>query len=289
MRKLAILSTDNLEDFFVYDRMLIEPLAKRGWEAEEVSWHKENHNWGQYDAVVVRSTWDYQAHCDAFLTRLREIDASNAQLLNPLKLIEWNVSKRYLKELEESGVPIVPTLWVDGEVELGHFHAAFSQFDTEELVIKPFISANADFTYRVDKANLPKLFEQIEADFKNRSAMIQPFIKSIIEEGEYSLFYFDGHYSHTICKQPAKGDFRVQEEHGGELSAIKPSSAMLDLAQQTIAALPTKALYARVDMVNCNHSLVIIEVELIEPSLYFNMDDKSAERFADIFVTSFNA
>ncbi|MFT6087973.1 MAG: hypothetical protein ACJA11_003245, partial [Glaciecola sp.] len=113
MRKVAILTTDHLEDFFVYDRLLEAPLKSLGWESSEVSWHTKNHNWDQYDAVVVRSTWDYQAHCEDFLACLQVIDNSSAVLCNSMSLIEWNISKRYLKELENKGVPIIPTLWAD--------------------------------------------------------------------------------------------------------------------------------------------------------------------------------
>ena len=287
MRKLAILSTEHLEDFFVYDRMLIEPLKKRGWEASEVSWHASNHNWDQYEVVVVRSTWDYQAHCDAFLKCLRNIDASSAVLHNPLSLIEWNISKKYLKELEDKGVPIVPTFWVESTLSRTDFTQAFERFAVDELVIKPYVSANADFTYRLKKEEIADRFDTLCEEFENRNAMIQPFLNSVINEGEYSLFYFDSHYSHAICKRPASGDFRVQEEHGGELSSIEPSTEMFELAQLTLKALPSDALYARVDMVKVDDKLCIIEVELIEPSLYFNMDEKSAEFFAEVFVNKF--
>nr|WP_297349874.1 hypothetical protein [uncultured Glaciecola sp.] len=286
MRKAAILTTDHLEEFFVYDRLLEAPLKSLGWELTEVSWHAKNHNWDQYDAVIVRSTWDYQAHCEDFLACLQVIDNSAAVLCNSMSLIEWNISKRYLKELENKGVPIIPTLWAD-ELKESNFAAAFAKFDCDEIVIKPYISANADGTYRLTPAKVTEQLPLIMQEYKDRSAMIQPFLTSILEEGEYSLFYFNSQYSHAICKKPAKGDFRVQEEHGGQLTSIEPSKAMFAIAEQTIDALPEEALYARVDIVSLNGALMIIEVELIEPSLYFNMDDTSAEFFANVFASQF--
>jgi hypothetical protein len=224
MPKVAILTTDNLDAFFVYDRLLDDPLKSLGWESTEVSWRVKNHNWDQYDVVVVRSTWDYQA-----------------VLCNSMSLIEWNISKRYLKELEDKGVPIIPTLWAD-ELHEPHFAAAFAKFNCDEIVIKPYVSANADGTYRLTPAAVSKQLPSIMQEYKQRSAMIQPFLTSILEQGEYSLFYFNSQYSHAICKQPAKGDFRVQEEHGGQLTSIQPSNAMFALAEQTIDALPEEAL-----------------------------------------------
>ncbi|MFT6328137.1 MAG: hypothetical protein ACJAYN_000056 [Bermanella sp.] len=286
MPKVAILTTDNLDAFFVYDRLLDDPLKSLGWESTEVSWRVKNHNWDQYDVVVVRSTWDYQAHCQEFLACLQIIDNSSAVLCNSMSLIEWNISKRYLKELEDKGVPIIPTLWAD-ELHEPHFAAAFAKFNCDEIVIKPYVSANADGTYRLTPAAVSKQLPSIMQEYKQRSAMIQPFLTSILEQGEYSLFYFNSQYSHAICKQPAKGDFRVQEEHGGQLTSIQPSNAMFALAEQTIDALPEEALYARVDIVSLNAELMIIEVELIEPSLYFNMDESSAAFFAKVFATKF--
>jgi glutathione synthase/RimK-type ligase-like ATP-grasp enzyme len=286
MRKVAILTTDNLEEFFVYDRLLEAPLKALGWQASEVSWHTVKHNWDQYDVVVVRSTWDYQASCDAFLACLQTIEKSSAILCNSMSLIEWNISKRYLKELEDKGVPIIPTVWAE-QLESKHFDAAFDKFGTDEIVVKPYVSANADFTYRLDRAQAEQRATTIITEYENRSAMVQPFINSIVEDGEYSLFYFDSQYSHAICKQPAKGDFRVQEEHGGQLSSIEPSHDMFALAEKTIAALPEQALYARVDIVELEGELMIIEVELIEPSLYFNMDASSPEFFARVFADKF--
>ncbi len=110
--------------------------------------------------------------------------------------------------------------------------------------------------------------------------MLQAFEKTILDVGEYSLFYFDGEYSHSINKLPASGDFRVQEEYGGQLQSIEPTDAMRALAQRTLNALPENALYARIDMLDTATGLAIIEVELIEPSLYFNMDEESPKRFA---------
>ena len=286
MSRVAILTTDKLDDFFVYDQLLKAPLQKLGWEYSEVSWHVKEHDWDQYDVVVVRSTWDYQAHCEDFLSCLKTIENSSAILCNSMSLIEWNISKHYLKELEEKGVPIIPTLWAD-ELHEQHFAQAFEQFACDEIVIKPYVGANADFTYRLTPASAVAQSASIMTEYENRSAMIQPFLSSIVEEGEYSLFYFDSQYSHAICKQPAKGDFRVQEEHGGQLSKIQPSHEMLTLAMKTIGTLPDEALYARVDIVSYNGELMIIEVELIEPSLYFNMDDSSPAFFAQVFAKKF--
>nr|WP_136251303.1 hypothetical protein [Ningiella ruwaisensis] len=279
MPRCAFLSTDNLENFFVYDDLVKPFLRRLGWAVEDVSWKNKYIDFNQFDLVIVRSTWDYQDDPEAFLACLEKIEASSARLENPLALMRWNLSKAYLRDLQMQGVSILPTLW-HNTFDLACINQAFEYFQTPELIIKPLVSANADFTYRFSQNDQP-LISTFESQFKHKPFMIQAFETSILENGEYSLFYFAGTFSHAICKKPAEGDFRVQEEHGGQIKAVQVSEAMLEMGQNTMAALPYNALYARVDMLETARGLAIIEVELIEPSLYFNMDTDSAKRFAD--------
>jgi glutathione synthase/RimK-type ligase-like ATP-grasp enzyme len=279
MSRCAFLTTRNLEEFFIYDDLVKPHLAALGWQVDDVSWHNKDIDFSQYDVVIVRSTWDYQAFAESFMQTLTHIDSTKTRLENPLALMQWNVSKGYLKDLEAKGVAILPTIWLD-VFDSKQVQAAFGHFGVSEIIIKPLVSANADFTYRLTEEDF--LFQQqnIKSELKNRQIMLQAFEKTILDVGEYSLFYFDGEYSHSINKLPASGDFRVQEEHGGQLQSIEPTDAMRALAQRTLNALPENALYARVDMLDTATGLAIIEVELIEPSLYFNMDEESPKRFA---------
>ena len=285
-RRCAFLSTDNLEDFFVYDRMLFKPMANRGWAVEEVSWRDQSVDWSVYEVVVVRSPWDYQDEPELFQKALEKIVSAGCILENSLSLIEWNISKHYLAELESKGVPIVPTRWFNTFVADEVLKAVDEQ-GAEDFVIKPVISANADDTYRLNKSLLQQSAEKLAEVFSNRDFMLQPFLNAIQEEGEYSLFYFGGHYSHTILKVPKDADFRVQEEHGGSLHSVEPEDALLTLADKTLAALPEQPLYARLDYIRSENGFQVMEVESIEPSLYFNMDEDSPQRFTDAFCEKF--
>jgi glutathione synthase/RimK-type ligase-like ATP-grasp enzyme len=278
MLAVAFLSTDNLEAFFVYDELLVPHFKKHGWSVETVSWHSELVNWDKFDYVIVRSTWDYQQHAKAFLACLDKINASKATLLNSLPLIKWNIEKHYLKDLEKKGVSVVDTVWGStfNEAEL---EAAFLHFNCETVVIKPVLSANADDTFQLSKATWKEKKDVLFKTFRQRDFMIQPFLHSVVEEGEYSLFYFNGAYSHAIKKVPQQGDFRVQEEHGGSLYSVDIDSTQDAIAQKALSAMPCEALYARVDLVRQNNEWAIMELELIEPSLYFNLDEQSAPRF----------
>lgn len=274
---VALLSTDNLEDFFVYDDMLAEPLAEHGWQTQTISWHAEKVNWADYALVIVRSTWDYQQQPAQFMQKLGEINRQT-RLENPLVLMQWNLDKRYLQSLQTKGVPVIPTLWME-QFQFPALLQAFEAFAVDSIIIKPTVSANADDTYRLTKDNLGAYEARLQDTFSQRPHMIQPFVNAIVEEGEYSLFYFGGQLSHSILKTPAKDDFRVQEEHGGQLQLMQADERMQYIAQQALAALPVPALYARIDMVRHAGDWAIMEVELIEPSLYFNLDEDSPRRF----------
>lgn len=279
MPRCAFLSTDNLEDFFVYDDLVKPYLNQLGWEVKDVSWHDKSVNYNQFDIIVVRSTWDYQAYSEEFLCALESIENSTARLENPFELMKWNFTKSYLKDLEQQGIKVLPTIWLEC-YSYNDVSKAFESFDTSEIIVKPLLSANADHTYRLTREQLISQQEDIKKELENRAIMVQSFEKSIIEQGEFSLFYFDHEFSHAINKRPANGDFRVQEEHGGSLQSVTPTTQMYIIAQKVLNALPTRALYARIDLLETANGLAIIEVELIEPSLYFNMDDGSPERFA---------
>ncbi|MGY0576931.1 MAG: ATP-grasp domain-containing protein [Paraglaciecola chathamensis] len=286
MKRCAFLSTDNLEGYFVYDELLYAPLKQVGWDVEAVSWHDTKVDWNRFDVVVVRSTWDYQQHASAFMQCLERIDESQAVLANSLRLLTWNISKEYLKDIASQGISIVPTIWLD-TFDLAQVSAGFERFSCEKLVVKPCVSANADDTYLLDREQLLNQGKNLKTVFNGRAFMVQPFIEAVVTQGEYSLFYFNGHFSHAILKKPEQGDFRVQEEHGGSLQAVEPDEEMLTQARHTMASLPDDALYARIDLLRYKNEYVVIEIELIEPSLYFNMDDSSPANFVEAFVESF--
>ncbi|MCP4413376.1 MAG: hypothetical protein GY808_12520 [Gammaproteobacteria bacterium] len=283
MKRCAFLSMDSLANFECYDQLVIRPLAQLGWHAEEISWKTVDSDWDQYDLVVIRSPWDYQDDFEAFLKVLESIEQSSAVLANPIDIVHWNIHKKYLAELESKGINIVPTLW-RSSINANEFDDFFKYFSSNEIIIKPCISANADDTYRLTKETIVNLSDHLVEIFKNKESMIQPFMHTIVNEGEFSLFYFNNTYSHAILKTPSKGDFRVQEEHGGQIQKIEPDAALTEQAVDTLSAIDAELLYARLDFVRTRSGYALMEAELIEPSLYFNLDDESAERFAKAIV-----
>lgn len=283
MKKVAFLSIDNVREFEYFDHLLFEPLNKLGWDVEEVSWRKEFVNWNNYTAVIVRSTWDYQSDPQNFLRVLEQINKSSAHLENNISILKWNMNKSYLYDLEKNGVRIVKTLW-QKSFDSENAEKYFEHFNVDEIIIKPNISACAENTFRLNKDNYSAELNSLKSIFANRDFMVQPFMKSIIEEGEYSLLFFDGNYSHTNLKKPKKNDFRVQAEHGGIFTSVKPSERMLLRAKNIISKINPTPLYGRVDLVRTDDDdFALMELELIEPSLYLQVDEEAPDRFAKAF------
>jgi hypothetical protein len=283
MKKVVFLTMDNLDGFVCYDDLLIEPLNKLGWTVEKISWRKANINWNEFNAVIVRSTWDYQTDYLKFLKVLDEIDRSDTRLENSLPVLKWNMNKSYLRDLEKAGILIPQTIW-EKNFDAKVANKYFELLNTDEIIIKPNISGNADDTFRIMRDNINNHIPHLERIFQNREFMVQPFKENILDEGEYSLFYFGGEFSHAILKKPKEKDFRVQEEHGGILKSISPSVHQLETAKNILNKIEPLPLYARIDLIRTtDNEFELMELELIEPSLYFNMDSESPMRFAQIF------
>ena len=276
---------DDLTGYVSDDDLTIAYLHHEGWTVEMVSWRKD-YNWSQFDVVVIRTTWDYQNDPDAFFAVLKSIDSSGARLENSLELVRWNMQKTYLRDIASKGTCIVPTLWQEGVVNTKKLESFFDQLDTEEIIIKPIIGASSGHAFRLHRSQSKAKIPVLEKIFGRRAYMVQPFMEKIVEEGEFSLIYFEGMHSHTILKTPKTNDFRVQEEHGGNIRPIIAEPELLQSSQGVIDFLPQRPLYARADFVRTEQStFALMELELIEPALYFRMDADSPIRFVHALTT----
>jgi glutathione synthase/RimK-type ligase-like ATP-grasp enzyme len=281
MLRCAFLTLDDSTGFVIDDELAYPPLAALGWRVEAISWRRPSHDWRAYDAVVIRSTWDYIADPDAFLAVLAEIERAGTPLFNALDLVRWNIRKTYLRDLAERGVPVVPTIWRERLVP-GELPALIEEVGTGEVVIKPVVGLNAHGVFRVNARSARQPSADLSAHYAEREFMVQPFLSHVISEGEFSLSYFNGKLSHTILKTPKAHDFRVQEEHGGVIRAVQAESELRAAGDTALRALDSVPLYARADFVRANQGggFWLIELELIEPSLYLRMNAEAPERFA---------
>lgn len=277
MPRCAFLTLQDPTGYVIDDELAREPLRALGWELDSVPWRREGVRWEDYAMVVIRSTWDWMHAPEAFLAVLQGIVDRGVRLENPLEVVRWNLRKTYLRELAARGVATVPTLFRD-RLEPGTLGALLEELGTQKAVLKPVVGANASWAVRIGE----RPTEEVEQLYAARALMAQPFVRGVVEEGEYSLFYFGGAFSHAIRKRPRPGDFRVQEEHGGSVEAVSPTADLRAAADTVMAALDEQPAYARVDLVRGDAGAWwLMELELMEPSLYLRMDPGAPQRFAD--------
>jgi hypothetical protein len=286
VRRVAFLTLSDPTGFVMYDDLAILPLARRGWQVETLPWNRPGVDWRRYDLVVIRSTWDYQHHAEQFLGVLTTIEQCGVRLENGSEIARWNMAKTYLRELAGRGIEIVPTFWREA-LAPGELVPLFEELRSDEAVIKPVMSGNAEGAWRLDAVSVREKAAEIEAYFARRPLMLQPFERGIVEEGEFSMIYLNGAHSHSVLKVPKRGDFRVQEEHGSEIVPIVPEPALLAAGNAAIAAIGEKLLYARADFVRSDEAFRLMELELVEPSIYLRTDAGAPDRFAGAIASLF--
>jgi glutathione synthase/RimK-type ligase-like ATP-grasp enzyme len=281
MPRIALLTLEDRAGFVFDDELALAECTRRGWDAQEIPWTRADITWTDFDLVIVRTTWDYFHRPTEFLEVLRTIESSGARLENPRNVIEWNLDKRYLRELEAAGVPIVPSVWGHGG-DATVFTGLFTALHDTEIVLKPTVSAGAKDTFRLRAPLSAERAIALADTFADRDWFAQPFVRSVVTEGEYSVFYFNGAFSHACQKVPKPGDFRVQEEHGGDIRRITVPDDVRAVSDRVIAAIAPAPLQARVDLVRlANGTLGLMELELIEPSLYLRTDPSAPRNFVD--------
>ncbi len=286
MKKVAYLTMEDMGDFVTDFHLSFEPMSALGWKVDTVAWRSAV-DWSIYDAVYICTPWDYPNHLPQFLDVLADIESSRALLVNDLSLVHWTLQKTYLRDVEQRGSDIVPSTWYD-DFDSAAPAGFFAQHDTDKVVIKPTVGANAKDTFVLSNPVDDDLLHTLQRTFKGRAFVVQPFIENIQTEGEYSLFFFNGEYSHAILKIPKIDDFRVQEEHGAAIEAVSPPAALLDTASRLFATVEPLPTYGRGDWVRgADGRYLLMELELIEPSLYLRTDSDAAARFARAFDERF--
>lgn len=262
------------------DRPLPAALAARGVEAVPAAWDDAEVEWERFDGCLLRSTWDYHEKHDEFLGWARAV-SERMPLWNPRELVAWNVEKGYLRELAAAGVPTIPTRWLERGAE-HRLEALLAEEGWEEAVLKPAVDLGARNLRRA-RAGDPAGQAALEELLAIHDVMVQPFLPSVEAAGELSLVYIGGRFSHAVRKVPRQGDFRVQPNWGGSVQSADATPEDLAIGELALAQLPAEPLYARVDLV-CGLAAesLLIELELIEPLLFFEQHPSAVEALADV-------
>lgn len=283
--RVAFLTSHEYPDLTDDDRLAVAALKAEGVGVLPLCWGDPVTP--DIAAVVVRSPWSYYREIEAFTAWLLAAEVSRVPFWNPAALVHWNLDKKYLLELEKKGVPIVPTVRLEGDLDAAMKQLAALPYP--EFVVKPGISAGGYRTLKVTPDELASRRGVIGSILKKGTLLAQPFVPSIEKEGELSLIYFHGAdgivFSHGLRKVPKVGDFRVQAKFGGSLALDAGDSSWDRTARQALAALTHPWLYARVDMVSFEGRPTLGELEVFEPELFFRLSPPSASLFARCLVS----
>lgn len=280
-KTVAFLTCRRLPGVAADDLAAVAALRTVGIDAEPAVWDDPSVHWERFAAAVVRSTWDYHLRPEEFRRFVTRLETLGVPLWNPPDLVRWNLDKRYLRELAERGVPVLPTAWVE-EGPAPDLAALLDERGWDEAVVKPIVSANGHATWRTSRAAAPGQQEELAELIAHGGAMIQPFVEEIASAGEWSLLFFAGRFSHAVIKRPRPGDFRVQVDHGGTAEPAEPPAAVLARAERILAAVRGPWLYARVDgcVLSGRRGFHLMELEMLEPCLFFAQDPEAPARFA---------
>jgi glutathione synthase/RimK-type ligase-like ATP-grasp enzyme len=282
--RLAFATCTTYPDLTADDRLGAAELIRRGIDIVPAIWSDPAIDWSAFDAIILRSMWDYHLHPAAFNDWLDRIEHAGPPVWNPVPLARWNADKRYLRDLRDAGVPIVPTLWFE-RGERPDLRAVLAEQEWSEAVVKPVVSSTAFRTFRVPASQADALTPEIHALLAERAAMLQEFQPEILHDGEWSLVFIRGELSHTVVKRAVPGDFRVQEEFGGTTHSATPPAEIITVARAALAAAPCPALYGRADGVLTPYGFRVGELELLEPGLFFLDDPAAPARFADAILS----
>ncbi len=278
MPRLALATSRPHAELIPEDRRLRGELARLGVEACAAVWDDPEQDWSGFDGVLIRTCWDYHSRTGEFLGWISRLEALGVALCNPPALLRWNHDKRYLLELDRSGLPVVPIIRFAPGGSDG-WRRQLRSTGWRDLIVKPAVSASAEGLHRMGPAEV----EAYLAGPAGRTAqLIQPYREEIVGEGEWSLAFFAGQFSHAVLKRPRPGDFRVQKDFGGSVQTPKPSAEVVRQAAAVLEVLPVPAWYARVDGIRRAGRLEVLEVELIEPELYLEVHPEAARRFAGV-------
>jgi len=283
MRRICFVTCRTWPEISESDRLVQRALEARGAVVEARAWNAPGADWDGFDAIVLRSNWDYHFEPDAFLGWLDRLERAGALIFNPPALVRWNLTKAYLLELAGAGVPTVATIILEEATRAG-LEAVMAGRGWSRVVMKPAISASAHDTRLVSGATMNDAVAALESGAIRRPVLVQPFVEEIQTRGEWSLVFIDGRLTHAVLKRPAAGEFRVQPRLGGTVETPPVPDGVRAVAVAALAALPLPPLYARIDGVETAAGFQVMEVEVNEPGLFFPHAPPAAVRFAEVLL-----
>jgi glutathione synthase/RimK-type ligase-like ATP-grasp enzyme len=265
------------------DRPLADALAARGIDVVPIPW-TELDPYAVVDAppIVLRSTWDYHRTPASFRSWLDALEDSGRATWNPPAVARGNIDKIYLKDLAAAGIAIPKTRWLES-IGPQSIEDTLRDEQWDRAVLKPRIAATAYGTFLVERGR--SLSDEDLGPARASGALLQELIPEIVDRGEISIVYAGGSVSHAVVKRAKDGEFRVQQDFGGRVEPVTPSPGLIAFADRVMTQVPSDCLYARVDVVETDRGPLLMELELIEPELYFLIVPDAAHRMAELIQT----
>ena len=277
--RVALVTCADLPDLYEDDVLLRNALTGIGIAAVPAVWSDPGVDWNSFDALVIRSPWDYFERATEFRAWLDARIAEGVMLCNAGEILDWNFDKGYMQELAQAGVPLVPTECV-AKGERADIVTLARTRGWNDIVVKPTIAGGGYRIHRFPLGEYDQHAAAIAETLENCGVLVQPFLPEIQSGGELSLLFFDGVFSHAVCKRPKPGDYRVQFQFGGTNENVQVSDELVEQARSCIAHAPAPTVYARVDGVVSNGRFLLMELEVFEPLMFLASHPEAPARFA---------
>lgn len=280
MKTIAFATYQGLPSLTADEGAVCEVLQQHGIAATGALWDDPTVPWDRFDAVIVRSCWDYHLRAEEFQVWLDRLERAGLPIWNPAPLLRWNMNKLYLRDLAARGVTIIPTVWLERGAP-ANLAQVLAQQGWAEAVVKPAVSATAFGTWRTSAATAAVDQTKLAELLARGEVLVQPFMPEICDAGEWSFLFLGGRYSHAVLKRPQAGDFRVQADYGGTVVTVEPPAELIAQATRVVEAVEGRWLYARVDGVVADGQLLLMELEMVEPALFLSHHPAGVNRFAE--------
>ena len=268
---------------FEDDQLIADYLESKNIKVSPIPWDDETIDWTLFDAVVIRSTWDYIHRAAEFNIWLEKLKALEVKVLNPISVIQWNQHKSYFVDFSEKGI-LVPSFQYCPAKSKFELSSIIKENGWDKAVVKPAVSAGSFNTWVVEDDNLVSSQQHFTELLQTNDMIVQEFVKEVLTEGEWSLLFFNKKFSHAIIKKPKDGDFRVQAKFGGSADPIVADTRIIEQAATILNLIDESLLYARVDGLVLKGDFYLMELELIEPVLFVEKDVHACEKFHEALL-----
>lgn len=268
------------QNILTEDQLLTSALERKGFKVGRTNWDNPDFDWSSTPYALFRATWDYFHRFQEFNQWLKKTSQVTS-FINPLEIIEWSSDKHYLKDLKDTGINIPPTEFIEigDRVELA---SLMKKNHWTQAILKPAIAGGARQTYLLNHENVAQHQDIFQDLIAKEAMLLQAFQEAIYTKGEMSYMVFGNQYSHAVLKKARAGDFRVQDDFGGQVFDHQPSQQELAFIEKIMASCPYQPIYARLDVMWDNQmQLCLSELELIEPELWFRKNKASADLLAE--------